>query len=177
MVFVAQLFVLALTAAATPILRRDAVTVENDITQKISPQIQTLYNDVQGFPASGLIGAITIDSDFKTLVATLSSANSDIHSAGVFSEADGISITQAFTSLTSILSGTLSDIQDQTAAWADLPGGQPLVLRKLQSLKTTFDDFAQALTAAEPADLVPSATSLTSQVDNAFASAIAAYSD
>jgi hypothetical protein len=60
MVFIAKLLALALTATATPILRRDAVTVENDITQKIGPQTTTLTNDVNGFPASGLSGAVAI---------------------------------------------------------------------------------------------------------------------
>lgn len=83
---------MALTAAATPILRRDAVTVQNDITQKIGPQYTTLYNDINGFPASGETGAETIHSDFQRLVATVDSAIGDIQSTGSFSLTGGTTI-------------------------------------------------------------------------------------
>ena len=48
----------AVLALALPLVIRDAVTVENDITQKIAPQATTLANAVNGFPASGLVGAL-----------------------------------------------------------------------------------------------------------------------
>ncbi|OOQ81863.1 hypothetical protein PEBR_41311 [Penicillium brasilianum] len=176
MVFIAKLLVLALTASATPILRRDAVTVENDITQKIGPQTKILDNDVNGFPASGLAGALAIDSDAKTLVTIVNSATSDVYSAGSFSEADGITILADVQELTSSFSGTLATLGDQAAAWADIPGGQALVLNDLQSLNTTFVEFANALIAAVPADLVPSAESIKTQITDAFSSEIAAYS-
>ncbi|KAJ5891323.1 uncharacterized protein N7473_007551 [Penicillium subrubescens] len=122
MVFIAKLFVLALTAAATPILRRDAVTVENDITQKIGPQVQALDNDVKGFPASGLTGVLAIDNDCNALVTVVNDATSDIHNAGSFSESDGTSVLQAASNLISIFLGTLSAITNQAAAWEGFPG-------------------------------------------------------
>ena len=48
----------AFSALASPLATRDAITVENDITQKIGPQITTLDNDVNAFPASGVSGAL-----------------------------------------------------------------------------------------------------------------------
>lgn len=42
MVLIAKLLTLALTAAGTPILRRDAITVEYDVNQRIAPGISTL---------------------------------------------------------------------------------------------------------------------------------------
>jgi hypothetical protein len=176
MVFIAKLFVLALTAAATPILRRDAVTVENDITQKIGPQANILDNDVKGFPASGLAGALTIDNDFNALVAVVNGATSDILNTGSFSESDATSILQDAHDLISTFLGTLSAITDQAAAWEGFSGGQALVLNDLQSLNGSFIDFTSALIEATPSDLVPSATSIQTQIAQAFTSAIAAYS-
>lgn len=54
-----KVFLLALTATAA-ITRRDAITVQNDITQKIGPQTEALLNDVNGFPASGLGGQLLL---------------------------------------------------------------------------------------------------------------------
>ena len=48
----------AFSALASPLATRDAAAVEVDITQKIGPQTKTLNNDVNGFPASGLSGAL-----------------------------------------------------------------------------------------------------------------------
>ncbi|KAJ5111655.1 hypothetical protein N7532_002190 [Penicillium argentinense] len=124
MVFIAKIFVLALTAAATPILPRDAATVENDITQKIGPQVQTLDNDVKGFPASGLAGALAIDNDSQSLVATVNNATIDTQNTGSFSESDATSVLQAAYNVLSTFLGTLSAITDQTAAWADFPGAK-----------------------------------------------------
>jgi hypothetical protein len=176
MVFITKLFVLALTAAATPILRRDAVTVENDITQKIGPQVQTLDNDVKGFPASGLAGALSIDNDSQTLVTIVNDATIDTQNAGSFSESDATSVIQAANNLLSPLLGTLSTIKDQTAAWAAFPGGEALVLTDLQSLNGSFFHFTSALIEAAPSDLLPVATSIKTQIVQGFTSAIAAYS-
>ena len=48
----------ALSALASPLATRDAITVENDITQQIGPQFTTLNNNINSFPASGLTGAV-----------------------------------------------------------------------------------------------------------------------
>lgn len=176
MVFIAKLLALALTAAASPIFLRDAITVQTDINQKIGPQFTTLSNDVDGYPASLLSGAFAIHSDFQRLVPTVNDATSDIKSAGSFSEADGISLLEDLQSLEPTILNTLSAIGSQAPAWTDLPGGQALVLSDLNPLKTSFTDFFNALTAAAPADLVPAITSLETQTVDAFDSAIAAYS-
>jgi hypothetical protein len=130
-VFIAKLLVLALTAAATPILRRDAVTVEDDISQKIGPQIQTLDTDVNGFPASGLSGVLAIHNDFQNLVTIVNGATSDIESAGSFSETEGTTILPDVQDLTPTLLDILSYITSQVDAWQDIPGGYALVLNDL----------------------------------------------
>jgi hypothetical protein len=92
MVLFARLLILALTAAATPILRRDASTVENDITQKIGPQITKLNNDANSFPSSGSTGAQTIHNDFQTLATTVVVTTDDIKSTGSFGVIEGTTI-------------------------------------------------------------------------------------
>jgi hypothetical protein len=62
MVAIAKVLFLAVTATAS-MLRRDVVTVEVDITQKIGPQTATLKNDVNSYPVSGLSRALAIHSD------------------------------------------------------------------------------------------------------------------
>lgn len=175
MVFIAKILVLALTAAATPILRRDAITVENDINQKIAPQLDTLYHDVADFPASGLAGKVAIQNDFDNLVVVVDDATKDVQSSGSFSEADGTNILGALQSVIPSLSNTLSSIEEEVSAWAGVPGGQALVLSDLRSLKVSFDAFIDALTAAAPSDLVPALASIKDQIDKHFNSAIATY--
>ncbi|CAI7579889.1 unnamed protein product [Penicillium pancosmium] len=168
MVLIAKLLVLALTAAATPIFRRDAVTVENDITQKIGPQIQTLDSDVNGFPASGSSGALAIHNDLQSLVPLVDGATSDIKLTGSFSEADGATILEEVQSLTSKL--LASD-------WENITGGQARVSSDLQSLNKSFDGFTNALVIAETLLQAPSVLGVRIQIGSAFADAIAAYSN
>src|SRR5690349_9339176 len=92
MVAIIKLLVLALTASATPLVHRDVVTVQNDITQKIGPEMNTLNNDVNGFPASGLTGAMAIHRDIQLLVNTLGTAVSNIRSTGSFGTVSGTTI-------------------------------------------------------------------------------------
>jgi hypothetical protein len=92
MILIGKLLVLALTAAASPILRRDAVTLQNDITQRIVPQYTSLKNDSRAFPASGLPGASAIRSDFQDLTATVNSAISEIQNTAPFCALSGFAI-------------------------------------------------------------------------------------
>lgn len=176
MVLIAKLLVLALTAAATPILRRDAATVDNDITQKIGPQITQLNNDVSGFPASGLTGALTIDADVKTLVSTVKGTISDIQDTGFFGTAPGTTILSDIQFLVPTLEAALAQIESQYEAWAAIPGGTSLILSDLQSLNTVFTDFLNAVNAAEPLLLKAGGLAIQTQLAGAFDSAIAAYS-
>jgi hypothetical protein len=176
MVGIIKVLLLALTVSAASIYRRDAVTVQDDINQKIAPQIATLQNDVNGYPASGLSGALAIHTDIQNLGTIVNGATVDVKSTGAFSEADGTSILAAVQALVPTLLNTLSTLVAQKQAWADIPGGQALLLSDLQSLNTTFTGFLNAVIAASPADLVPSATSVKTQVDGGFSQAIAAYS-
>lgn len=166
---------MALTATAA-ITRRDAITVQNDITQKIGPRTETLLNDVNGFPASGLGGAIAIDNDIHVLAATVNDATNDVKGSGSFSEADGTAILRDIQDQESTVLDTLEAIRGQEPDWANLQGGRALMLSDLQELNTSFMGFISSLTAASPEDLVPPYTSIDEQIADAFNNAIAAYS-
>ncbi|GFF55730.1 hypothetical protein IFM58399_10145 [Aspergillus lentulus] len=176
MVLFARLLILALTAAATPILRRDASTVENDITQKIGPQITKLNNDVNGFPASGLTGAQTIHNDFQTLATIVAATTDDIKSTGSFSITAGTTILADVQLLVPTLSATLVAIGSQEPSWAAIPGGSELVFSDLQSLKAAFNNFSNALAAASPFLLKAGSIAIQTQMLGAFDTAIATYS-
>ncbi|KAL7931204.1 hydrophobic surface binding protein A domain-containing protein [Trichoderma chlorosporum] len=171
----AKFLLLASTAAAI-ILPRDALTVDTDINQKLGPLYKTLDNDVKAYPASGLPGALAIHDDVQTLVAVTQNTTSDVKASGSFSEADGTTILQDIQALVSTILGSLSAFQDQVPAWANIPGGTAVVLNDLQSLNTTSINFFNALITAAPAGLIPSFTSIKTQIVGGFNSAIAAYS-
>ncbi|KAF3070164.1 hypothetical protein CFAM422_006982 [Trichoderma lentiforme] len=175
MVHFTKILLLASTAAAI-ILPRDATTVENDINQRIGPQWTTLSNNIDGYPASGLQGAFNIHDGIQSLVAITNEATSNVDAVGSFSEADGTTILSDLHALVPTFLGALSAIGSQAHAWANLRGGEAVILSDLQSLNSSFIGFANALTAASPADLVPAATAVGTQVADGFNNAIAAYS-
>jgi hypothetical protein len=176
MVLIAKLLFLALTAAATPIFRRDVVTVENDITLKIGPQLTTLNNDVRGYPASGSSGAHAIHGDFETLVTIVDSTIRDIKSTGSFGTVSGTTILANIQELLPTFLDILVEIGLQEPSWALVQGGRELVLSDLHSLNAAMDNFMNAITAAEPFLLKAGSLAVKVQLDGGFITAIAAYS-
>ncbi|BCS02220.1 uncharacterized protein AKAW2_60484A [Aspergillus luchuensis] len=152
MVLIAKLLTLALTAAGTPILRRDAITVD------------------------GLAGAVAIHDDLENLVSSVNDATTDTNSAGSLDDESGAAILADIQAVMGSLLGVLSAIENQATAWSSVPGGASLILGDLQSLNTAFDNFADALTTNGPASLSDEVTSFKTNLDNAFTSAEAAYS-
>ncbi|EAU36046.1 predicted protein [Aspergillus terreus NIH2624] len=67
-------------------------TILVDLNQNIAPQITKLSADVEGFPDSGLDGALAIDTDSKDLVNIFDSATENARNEGSFSFADGVAI-------------------------------------------------------------------------------------
>lgn len=175
MVAIIKLLFLAFTATAT-VLPRDAATVEADIAQRIGPQNQALNNAVNSFPASGLAGALAINSNILSLTSTVEGATDDVQSSGSFSEVDGVTILSEVQAIVPTLLDTLSVLEIQVPAWSDIPGGQALVLSDLQNLNGSFTGFNDALIAASPANLVPAGTFVKTQIADGFRRAIDAYS-
>ncbi|BAE57533.1 unnamed protein product [Aspergillus oryzae RIB40] len=162
--------------AATPILRRDAAKVQGDITQKIEPQINTLYNDVRGFPTSGLTGAMTIRSDLQSLATTVNDATADVKSTGSLDTPSGTTILADIQSLMPTSLVTLTHVGAEAPAWEDIQGGPALILSDLRSLKTALDNFANALISNEPLLLQAKALAIKTQIDGGLDIAIAPYS-
>ncbi|KAL7931203.1 hypothetical protein V8C35DRAFT_310668 [Trichoderma chlorosporum] len=179
MVAITKMLWLALTATAataTAIVRRDVITVENDITQKIGPSWNTLNNDVNGFPNSGLPGIIQIRDDFTVLVSDLQTAISHIKTTGSFGTVAGTTILANIQALIPTFLATLVNIGLQEPSWADIEGGTALMLSWLQSLNTAMLNYQDAITGAEPFLLKAGALAIKAQVTGAFTTAIAAYS-
>ncbi|KAJ6492998.1 hydrophobic surface binding protein [Mycena sanguinolenta] len=176
--FTRSFFSLCLIAASFAVpTKRTVAQVEADIAN-IATQVTTLDNDIKGFPASGLVGALNINTASGNLETTLTGATTDVKNTGPVDDADGTTILNAVKVIQPVIIDGLTRISTEKAAFAALPvaGIPALVLLDLQNLKTDTDAFGAALIAEAPADLKPVATSILSAIDAAFATAIAAYS-
>ncbi|KAK6537238.1 hypothetical protein TWF694_011435 [Orbilia ellipsospora] len=175
MVAIFKLLLFTLTCSATPLLRRDVITVENDITQKIEPQITTLNKDVNGYPASGLNGALAIHSDIQQLVATVNTATDNIKSTGSFGTVAGTTIVAQFQSIVPAFLEAIVNLGAQVSDWVNIPGGRQLVLNDLEAMNAAFVGYFDAMIGAEPILLKAGAVALKAQVNGAFVATIAEY--
>ncbi|KAJ7752474.1 hydrophobic surface binding protein [Mycena maculata] len=178
MVYFSRLFLsLSLVAAslAAP-AKRTVAQVEADIAT-ISSQVTALDNDINGFPASGLLGALDIHSAAGTLETALDQATSDVTATGPLDEADGTTILNAVEAIEPTIINALTSISTKQADFAAEPisGLSALVLVDLQTLQTDTDGFGNALIANAPADLVATAQTILANINAAFSTAIAAY--
>ncbi|KAL7932062.1 hypothetical protein V8C35DRAFT_308381 [Trichoderma chlorosporum] len=179
MVAITKFIYLALTATAATaaaVVRRDAITVQNDITQKIGPSWHRLDNDINGFPASGLTGAVTIHQDFTDVIVNLNGTTSDIKSTGTFGLTDGTAILAELQQQIPLYLATLVTLSAEAPSWSAIPGGQALILSDLQSANASMTDFMNTFTVVVPLLLKPGAIAIQVQVTGAFATAIAAFS-
>ncbi|KAK4078161.1 uncharacterized protein Triagg1_3177 [Trichoderma aggressivum f. europaeum] len=177
MVVITKLLYLALTATvttATAIIRRDVIAVQNDITQKMGPSWNTLNNDLNGFPNSGFVGAITIRDDIANIVSILESTLSDIKSTGAFGTVSGTTILADIQLQVPTMLASLVTIGAQQSAWEAMQGGS-WVLTQLESMRIATSNFMDAVIAAEPLVLKPGALALKTGMTGAFNTAIAAY--
>ncbi|KAL6832830.1 hypothetical protein V8C40DRAFT_262682 [Trichoderma camerunense] len=179
MVAITKFLWLALTATsatAAAIVQRDAVTVENDITQKIGPSWTTLDNDIKSFPNSGLTGAIAIQADFTNVIAALDKTTSDIKSAGSFGVVHGTTILASIQLLVPTYLTLLVRLGTQTSTWSAITDGRASILKQLQLADAATSKFIDAVIAAEPLLLKPGGIAIKAQLTGALATAIAIYS-
>ncbi|RAK94554.1 hypothetical protein BO79DRAFT_132064, partial [Aspergillus costaricaensis CBS 115574] len=162
--------------AATPILRRDAITVQNDVNQRIVPGITTLTNDVNAFPSSGLAGSVAIHTDFQNLISSVNHATTDTNSAGSLDDESGAAILNSLQAVPPSLSNLLGALGTEVSAWSAVPGGASLILGDLQSLNTASDNFADALTTNGPASISDQVAAIKTFIDNSFTYTEAAFS-
>ncbi|KAF8184298.1 hydrophobic surface binding protein A-domain-containing protein [Mycena galopus ATCC 62051] len=156
-------------------LKRTVHKVEADI-QNIGAGATTLSNDVGGYPASGLTGAVAIHADIQGLTATVNNGANDVKATGPLNETDATTILAETAALTSFFREILEALGAQAPSWTNIPGGQALVLSDLKSYKASTIRFLDAMIAAVPTDLVAQTTTIKTQLVEAFNSAINAYS-
>ncbi|KAJ7752473.1 hydrophobic surface binding protein [Mycena maculata] len=168
---------LSLIAAglAAPV-KRTVAQIESDIAT-ISSQVTTLDNDINGFPASGLIGALEIDIAAGNLASALKQGTSDIQATSALDEADGTTILNAVLAIEPTIINALNGLatKESSVAALPIPGAPGLVLSDLQTLNSDTTAFGNALIVITPADLVPTAQTIFANIAAAFNTAIAAY--
>ncbi|KAF8960436.1 hydrophobic surface binding protein [Flammula alnicola] len=153
--------------------------IETDIAS-IASQTTTLDNAINAFPATGgsLVNALAIHTDAVNLGTAIDKGTTDNVTPTPFSESDGSTILSSVQAFEPTILDALTQIVVKKPAFTALPiGGIPALIKQdLINLNASTFAFEAALIANAPADLVPTATSIKTTVDAAFASAIAAYS-
>ncbi|KAF5324156.1 hypothetical protein D9619_011308 [Psilocybe cf. subviscida] len=122
----------------------------------------TLFNaQINAFPFSG--GSLTAALNLAPLPVSVT---------------DATSILNTFNNLKPVIITALTDIVAKKSGFASLPiGGFPEVIKSdLTNLSAASQAFEAALIAKTPSILLASASALTSSINAAFATAIAAYS-
>jgi len=160
-------------------VKRDAATVESDISA-ISAQVTKLNDDITTFSSNptSLADALAIHTDATQLETIINTATTDTNASPAFSESDGNTILSDIETLQPLISNALTNLEAQHANFAKLPlaGSVALVESDLNTLNTDTTAFENALVAKAPADLLPTASSVISEINGAFQTAIATYS-
>jgi hypothetical protein len=180
MVAITKVLGLVLTAAtattASAIVRRDAISIESDITDDIGPSWTSLSNDVKVFPASGADGAAAIQEDLEDFVEILETATSYVKSNGKVAVVDAINIIADIQIFEPILITALVTLKAQVAAWRAVQGGEAEILSQLQEAKTAVSDYLDAIIAIVPLLQKAAVVTIKTKLSIAFTAAIAVYS-
>ncbi|KAJ6492989.1 hydrophobic surface binding protein [Mycena sanguinolenta] len=173
--FTRSFFSLCLIAAsfAAP-NKRTVAQIEADIAA-ISTQVTVLDNAIKASnPISSLYRTFMVNEvNWLLNIATI-----DMKNTGPMNEVDATTILNSMKAIQPVMIDWLTRIATEEPAFAALPiGGIPaLVLQDLQNLKADMDGLATALISTVPADLKAEASTIQSELDAAFATAIAAFS-
>ncbi|KAF9264441.1 hypothetical protein L218DRAFT_943882 [Marasmius fiardii PR-910] len=173
--FVALLAVASALAAPS---KRDVATVKDDIA-KISDAVNDLNSRITAFPSAASIGsALAIHNSASALGDSIGKATTDTKATDSVSESDGQAILASVEQFQPNILHVLQAIVDNKSALQSLPlpGIGNIVLGDLKSLNTSTGAFSEALINKSPGDLVTKANQIKSDIDSAFATAIAAYS-
>ncbi|KAF7349329.1 Hydrophobic surface binding protein [Mycena sanguinolenta] len=164
-----------IAASVSSPTKRTVAQVEADIAS-ISTQLTTLDEEIKDFTAPDPLGALSIQMTTGSLEHTLNTATLHVKETGPIGEADAPTILDSVEAIEPIIIDALTQIAGKKANFAALLVAPPVVLADLETLKTDTDELGAALISVAPTDLKPSATSIMSAIDAAFATAIAAYS-
>ncbi|KAF7349332.1 Hydrophobic surface binding protein [Mycena sanguinolenta] len=156
--------------------KRTVAQVEADIAS-ISTQVNALDDLIEGFPASGILGASALPAEMALLGAALNTGTSDIKATGPLDEADATTILNAVQQVIQpVISVTLAQLNGIASHLLDDAEFKASVVSALQNLQTSIDAFVAALAAAAPVDLTAEAISIQIAIDAAFNKTIAALS-
>ncbi|KAJ7813976.1 hydrophobic surface binding protein [Mycena leptocephala] len=156
---------LLLTASLATPLKRTVAQIEADIAS-ITTQVTVLHSAVQDFPASGVVGALSIHSDATVLETTVNQAAADLKATGPLSKADASIIINSIMAFEPTMLDALQQLIAKHGNFGNIMRGY---------LSASETALAQALFAVVPVDLQAKLTGLTN-VSTALAAAISAYS-
>ncbi|KAJ7624911.1 hydrophobic surface binding protein A-domain-containing protein [Roridomyces roridus] len=176
LLFVASL--LATNLATLTKRQGGVITIENDIAN-ISMVASILDTQVNGFPASGLAGALAINTDAGNLVSALNKGTTDIKATpGPLSESVGTTIVQEVEAMEPLILTAATTLVKEKPSFAALPiaGIPALILADLQAINASNGAFLDALIAILPPDLQPAIIAIERNNTPIFNAAIAAFS-
>lgn len=165
-------FILSILSASVATNYTD---VNNDI-QNISTLLTTLQNDVQyvesGIP--GLSWALQVSQDAIAIDNMILQGIKDANASAAFGSNGSLDVGLSLIGLEPTIVKTLNSVAAKNASFGELG---VIVLYSLTQLKEDTDSFASAVVAKLDILEQALAPAIVSSIDNAFDSAIAAYSD
>ncbi|PWY87337.1 hypothetical protein BO94DRAFT_585885 [Aspergillus sclerotioniger CBS 115572] len=164
---------LAVSATASPIIKRDAATVLSDL-ETILSDVETLDSVVSSWDGS-LLTALTILTDYNNLKSALDTAITDTEATSTLSDSDSSSITSEVQTLGTSIVATLDTIIDKESVAASA-GVSSTLLSSVETLQTSTNTLGADLEAIATSSDAETIASVVTEVDAAFSSAIAAYS-
>ncbi|KAF9524354.1 hydrophobic surface binding protein A-domain-containing protein [Crepidotus variabilis] len=160
------------------LLPRDLAQVNADL-KELSTKIDTLDSALTAYPTSGnLIQALAIHNDALAVASSLSKTTQDVTTTGPVSDNDSTNILNTVQGKVPTIKRALTTIVAKKSGFTSLPvsGVPALIKQDLGWLSGNTTALANALITNAPPFLVANATALKKDVEAAFATAIAAYS-
>ena len=152
-----------------------AGTVETDITQAFGPQISAAGTATSLItPGNAATAAPAANTAWQSVNTTLTTLAADIKSSGSFSEADGEAILSDVQAYVSTVLSALSAAAGKSGVLVQAGQAQPFAAT-FGTFQANWQSAANALITAAPADLVPSMTSVDTQVTGAVIGVVDAY--
>ncbi|CAN8100250.1 unnamed protein product [Discula destructiva] len=165
---------LATAITAATIFNRDVATVQANLAT-IDTDTKSLTAAITAWDAS-VLGALGIQSDVTTLETAITSATTEAKTESQASSTDSTTILDYVGD--TLNPDIITSLNALTARKSDFvaAGVTSLVLSDLQTLKSDTDNLGAALTTIASSDTEAQAVTLISDIDAAFASAIAVFS-
>ncbi|KAJ7604253.1 hydrophobic surface binding protein [Roridomyces roridus] len=128
-------------------LKRTAVQAEADITS-LTAAVTTMRNNIEGFPASGLNGALAIHTASGGVANALVTCTTAVKGTGALAEGDAKTILTAVQALLLIVQDALKQLVEKKSNFASLPGVGSSVLIEIHGDLVIINTDTVALNAA-----------------------------